>query len=71
MTTQSIKPCPFCRGEGKLRQCRLNDGPYHVRCSCDARGPKAETPDGAIALWNSRADSGPAVVKSSQEEQKK
>lgn len=47
--------CPFCKGDSKTAWCLANY--WYVVCNkCLCQGPRAETEEKAIELWNKRAN---------------
>ena len=57
MTTETLKPCPFCGGEAELHW-HSSDcwGTTCKVCRADGPIPKRDTEAEAIAAWNTRAD---------------
>jgi len=54
VSTETLKPCPFCGGEAALMQSAAKD--IFVRCqSCRIETDGRKTQAEAIAAWNSRA----------------
>lgn len=53
---EKLKPCPFCGKELINESISFWDGLYAVNCwwNCGIQGPKADTKEKAIALWNNR-----------------
>ena len=56
----TLKPCPFCGGEARLRAKHFTDGTcsYWVNCArCKAQvEPVTDVPEVAIKAWNTRAE---------------
>ena len=48
-----LEPCPFC---GSKDPCFAHVVSYWIECvCCEVTGPKTETQENAIKLWNSRS----------------
>jgi Lar family restriction alleviation protein len=60
MTTELMKPCPFCKHDEIIVLDDCWDSEYWYRCEClgcEALGPMTHvSEEDAIALWNQRAD---------------
>lgn len=65
MSLENIEFCPFCKNtgldEGNImdEQRGTGDGHIHlwsVYCdNCEAEGPKSDTREGSVKLWNTRS----------------
>lgn len=54
MTTQPLKPCPFCGGKEPYVT-QLQYGSFRIVCSvCGVEGPYGNKEDRAIEGWNQR-----------------
>ena len=55
MKTPELKPCPFCRGEAKIKRVTGSINYRYVKCSsCGARTKEWFGVDVAVKTWNTR-----------------
>ena len=55
MKTPELKPCPFCRGEAKIKRVTGSINYRYVKCSsCGARTKEWFGVDVAVTNWNTR-----------------
>jgi len=58
MMPEITAPCPFCGERARVMASKMGSL-WAVGCDkCGSWGPAAETEDGAIELWNRRANAG-------------